>query len=93
MRGGLGHAGGGRENRAPVIFQGFKPDRDIAGVIRAGLRREVKLGTDGGEDIGPFRALVAGRAGACAAPGPTIAERVLLPDPRLVPRVKPQGRL
>lgn len=39
---------------------------------------------DRAKDVGPFRALIMRRAGACAAPGPAPGNLVLLPDARLV---------
>ena len=42
------------------------------------------LGTDGAEDVGRLGALVMGRAGPGAAPGPASGELVLLPDPGFV---------
>lgn len=56
---------------------GIAPGQDQSG---AGAARRA----DRAEDVGPFRALIMRRAGACAAPGPAPCDLVLLPDARLV---------
>jgi len=44
--GGLLRVRGGSENRAAVVLQDFQPVGDIGGVIRAGLKRQLKIGTE-----------------------------------------------
>jgi hypothetical protein len=50
-------------------------------------------GADGAEQIGVMIALVGGLAGPCALARPQADLAVLLAQPGLVPRVKPEGRL
>jgi len=57
--------------------RGVAPGHDQPG-------RLALLWADGAEDVGPFGALVVGRAGPGSAPGPTPGDGVFLPDPRLV---------
>ena len=47
-------------------------------------RRGAALRTDGAEDVGPFVALIARRAGPCASFGPDSGQRALLADACLV---------
>lgn len=47
-------------------------------------RRGAALRTDGAEDVGPFVALIARRAGPCASFGPDAGQRALLADACLV---------
>jgi hypothetical protein len=56
---------------------GVAPWQDQPGAGAAGR-------ADRAEDVGPFRTLVMRRAGACAAPGPSPRDLVLLPDARFV---------
>lgn len=50
-------------------------------------------GADRAEQVGALVALVGGLAGPRSASRPLPHETVLLPDPCLVPRVKPEGGL
>ncbi len=60
-----------------VHREGIAPWQDQPG---AGAARRA----DRSKDVGPFRALIVRRDGACAAPGPAPCDLVLLPDARLV---------
>lgn len=56
---------------------GIAPWQHQSGAGAAGL-------ADRAENIGPFRTLIMRRDRACAAPGPSPCDFVLLPDTRLV---------